>query len=235
MKKINFKIYIIALFLTITVFGVAFVISEYINKRKTNELKAIEDKISIDILSFETQFDIIEESSCKEFDRSTLRTELSSLSSKLDFLEGQLGENDPEVFRLKRYYSLLQIRDYLLTKRMNDECDYGKVFILYFYSNKNCATCQTQEYILRAIQNEYPQIEIYTFDYDIDLPAVKTLISQHNVPNALPIIDINGKNYAAFDSLASMESVIQPFLEQATSTTMTATSSTATSTSKKNQ
>jgi hypothetical protein len=224
MKKINLKIYIIALMLTLTVFGVAFFISEYINERKTNELQEIEDKIAIDILSFETQFDIIKESSCKEFDRTSLRTELSSLSSKLDFLEGQLGRNDPEVFRLKRYYSLLQIRDYLLTKRMNDECEYGKVFILYFYSDTNCATCQTQEYILRAIQEEYPQIEIYTFDYDIDLPAVKTLITQHNVPNSPPIIDINGKNYAAFDSLASMRTVIQPFLEAATSTPMTATS-----------
>ncbi|MBX4198010.1 hypothetical protein KW782_01605 [Candidatus Parcubacteria bacterium] len=201
-----------ALAITVTIFIGAFFISQYLNERKTSELKAIEDKIAIDILSFETQFDIFEESSCLTFNKSSIRSELQSLDQKLIFLEGQVGANDPEVFRLKRYYSLLQIRDYLLTKRMSEQCNFDTVFLLYFYSHENCPECQTQEYILRSVRDNYPQVEIYTFDYDVDLSAIRTLINLHNIPNNPPIIDINGKLYAPFKSFADIEVILKPLL-----------------------
>ncbi len=219
MRKVHTKLYIIVFFITIFIFSGAFYISSYINERKTQELKATEDKIAIDILSFETQFDIVKESSCKEFDRSNLRTELNSLASKLKFMENQLGENNPEVFRLKRYYSLLEIRDYLLTKRMSEQCKLNNVFILYFYSQgEKCNTCITQNYILQAIRDEYPEIEVYSFDYEIDLPAVQTLITLHNIPKAPPIIDINGKIYGAFENIEDIRKVIDPIITKATTT-----------------
>ncbi|MDQ3014375.1 MAG: hypothetical protein M3Q73_00745 [bacterium] len=219
MKPVSTKLYIVTLAITLLIFIGAFVISNYLNNKKTQELRSIEDEIAIQILSFETQFDVIEESSCASFNKSDIRKQLQSLSSKLAFLEGQLGLSDPEVFRLKRYYSLLQIRDYLLTKRMSDQCGFNNVFILYFYSRNNCDECQRQEFIVQAIRDNYPQIETYSFDYDVDLPAVQTLISTHNIPRTPPIIDINGKVYVPFTSLNDMEGIVIPLLKAHATTT----------------
>lgn len=218
------KTYILALIITIVIFTIAFGISTYLTRQKTEQLKAEEDKIAINILSLETQYDLLTESSCKTFDRQSLRQELDSLQSKLQFMEDQVGESNPEVFRLKRYYSLLEIKDYLLMKKMSDQCKFNTIFVLYFYSNNNCGQCQTQEYLLRAVRDEYPQVEIYSFDYDVDLPAVQTLIALHNIPLQPPVIDINSKPYAQFDSLDSLNAVLAQYIHS-TTTPQTATSS----------
>lgn len=227
MKKRHSILYILAFIITLSIFSAAFFVSSYFNTKKTQELKSIEDKIALDILSVETEYAIIEESSCKEFDRANIRDDLDSLGAKLIYMEGQVGTDNPELFTLKRYHSLLQIRDYLLSKRMSEECKKGGIFILYFYSSpETCERCQTQEYMLRAIRNKYPMINIYTFDYNLDLPAIQTLITLHNIPKNPPIIDINGKAYAAFDSLADMELLLEPLLQSMASSTATTTSST---------
>ncbi len=216
---INPKLYFFVFMLTIITFGAALFASDFLTTKKTEQIKDSEDKIAIDILSFETQFDILKESSCEAFDRTELRRELDSLSSRLSFMERQVGYEDPEVFRLKRYYSILEIKDYLLTKKMDAECGYDKIFILYFYSHKNCDDCLTQEYILRAVRDEYPQAEIYSFDYTLDLPAVQTLISLRNIPKNPPVIDINGKPYPGFDSFESMQLVLNAIASSTATTT----------------
>jgi len=227
MSPIHTKTYIFTFIATIAIFIVAISASTFITRTKTDQLKADEDRIAINILSLETEFDLLNDSSCKTFNRESLRKELDSLSSRLLFLESQVGYNNPEVFRLKRYYSLLQIKDYLLTKKMSAECNLDTVFILYFYANKDCPDCQTQEYLLRAIRNLYPEVEIYNFDYELDLSAVQTLITLHNIPGAPPVMDINGKAYGIFPDLESLREVIDAELPLATST---ATSTKATST-----
>jgi hypothetical protein len=225
MKASHLKIYISTFIATILIFVTAFSVSGYLNNKKTAELKSIEDRIAIDILSFETEFDsLTKESSCAELDRTSIRSDLNSLSSKLIFMEGQLGKDNSEVSRLRRSFSVLQIRDFLLAQRLKDKCSLGNVFILYFYAHNNaCAECQQQEYILRALKDEYPQIDVYSFDYDLDLSAVETLLDIHNIPNNLPIIYINGKSYAAFSTLHDIEAVLAPLITPISTTTKTHT------------
>lgn len=221
MREIHTKTYFFTLIVTLALFVSAFAMSAYITKKKTDELKADEDKISINILSLETQYDLLKDSSCATFDKSPLRGELDSLSSKLQFMESQVGNDNPEVFRLKRYYSLLEIKDYLLTKKMSEQCKLDTVFILYFYANDNCSQCQTQEFILRAVKDQYPQVEVYNFDYNLDLTAVKTLISLHNIPPKPPVIDINGKVFSGFSTYDDFQTALNPYIKikaQATAT-----------------
>jgi len=220
MRPVNIKLYIITFLLTVTIFLAAFLSSAYFTRQRTEELKAMEDKIAIDILSFETQYELLKDSSCKTFNKKSLREELDVLASKLEFLESQVGKQNPEVFRLKRYYSLLQIKDYLLTKKMSDECKLNLVFILYFYSDENCPECQTQKYMLDEISKTNPAVEVYSFDYELDLSAVQTLITLHNIPKQPPVIDINGIIYPPFSSLEAMIAQIAD-LTTATSTKST--------------
>src|SRR5207244_4510747 len=105
---------------------------------------------------------------CSDVAENTiLPSALSSLGSQLSYMESQ-GGNVAEVTRLKRLYSLLEIKDYLLMKQIAAKCKLKSVFVLYFYSNKgNCEDCAKQGYVLTALAQKYPQLRIYSFDYDL--------------------------------------------------------------------
>ena len=93
-QNINWKKYILVLLITVTIFGIAFVTSNYFSDKKLEEIKSIQDKIAIDILSSETQFSLLEEtSSCKDLNSNVLTQELSTLADKLAYAEKDHNEN----------------------------------------------------------------------------------------------------------------------------------------------
>jgi len=192
--------------ITGAIFFSAVFLSGYLNGKKMEELKNIEDKISMNILASETQFALLSDSSCRNINNSMLSQELNSLAAKLAYMESSLGTEDAEVERLKKYYSLLQIKDYLLLKKVGEKCDFPPVFILYFYSNKgDCPDCQKAGYALTYLRREYPRLRIYSFDYNLDLSTVKTLIAMYGIKNDLPAIVLNGKVYYGFKGREEME------------------------------
>ncbi|NOY35439.1 MAG: hypothetical protein GXP44_00735, partial [bacterium] len=206
MREINWTKYIFVFMITGAIFFSAVFLSGYFGGKKMEELKNIEDKISMNILASETQFALLSDSSCRNINNSMLSQELNSLSSKLAYMEGSLGTENAEVERLKKYYSLLQIKDYLLLKKVGEKCDFPPVFILYFYSNKgDCSDCLKAGYALTYLRKEYPRLRIYSFDYNLDLSTVKTLIAMYGIKNDLPAIVINGKVYYGFKGREEME------------------------------
>src|SRR3989344_4853589 len=62
---IDWKKYLIVFLITVSLFLSASYISNYFGDKKINQLKSIQDNISIDILSSETQFSLLSELSCK--------------------------------------------------------------------------------------------------------------------------------------------------------------------------
>ena len=78
--------------------------------------------------------------------------------------------------------------------------------VLYFYSNAgNCADCDKAGYALSYLHNTYPALRVYSFDYNLGLGALQTLIKIANVPNTLPAFVINGELSHGFTSLADFE------------------------------
>ena len=138
-----------------------------------------------------------------------LSKELRPLAERLSYLETQSGVDENELLRLKRYYSLLQIKDLLLMKKVSGKCHLKPVFILYFYSNKgDCKDCENQGYVLTALSETYPQLRIYSFDYNLDLSALQTLLTINDVDNKLPALSINGKVYHGFRSIEEIEKIL---------------------------
>jgi len=192
MPNLNWKKYLWTLLITVAIFITAFTLSNYFNDKKINNLKDIADKISTDIMSSETQYDLLAESSCKDITSNVLSQELNTLAQKLTYSEQNLNDNSSDLLRLKTYYTLLQIKDYLLMKKISVKCGTKPVFILYFYS-KDCAECEQQGYVLTYLREQYPDLRIYSFDYNLDNPALHTLISLYKVKNTLPALVINDK------------------------------------------
>ncbi|MFA5889187.1 MAG: hypothetical protein WCW47_03085 [Candidatus Paceibacterota bacterium] len=228
-KKISSKKYLFSFIITAIIFATAIYLSNYFSQKKLDEIRNIQDKISIDILSSETQFSLLEQSLCKDLGTGTLSSELGELENKLTYTENTRGTNDPEVSTLKRYYSLLEIKDYLLMNKISEKCKKTPLSIIYFYStNNDCLDCEKEGYVLTKLRETYPELRIYSFDYNLDLSAVKTLISINKIKNELPALIIKEKTYYGFQSIEDLEKII-PELQtlkkekEATSTTATTT------------
>lgn len=211
---------LLALAITVILFGTVLYAVNYLNDLRVQELGNIEDKIALDTLSLETQFDLLAEAPCSEVSEgSVLSGELNDLADRLSFAEERLGSDNEEVVRLKRQYTLLEIKDYLLMKRLAKECKNLKpVFVLYFYSNKgDCAGCAEAGYALSYLRQTYPGLRVYSFDYNLDLGALKTLRSVLGIKEPLPAYVINGKNFNGLTSLKELEAKL-PLNLLATST-----------------
>jgi hypothetical protein len=164
-----------------------------------------------------------------------LSSELNSLADKITYSENNIGNNNTDVISLKKYYSLLEIKDYLLMKQITQRCGQKSVFILYFYKNDNCNDCTKQGYVLTSLRETYPNLRVYSFDYNLDVSAIDAMKSIYKVPDNLPALVINGKVYSG---LQNVDDIVKNFPEletikvdvPATPTTTTPKSTTKTTT-----
>ncbi len=210
MKQFSPKKYILVFIITATIFLFALGISNYLNEKKVETIRSTEDSIAINILSLETQFQLLEDSSCKKIGTNILSDELNLLSDRLAHAEEQKGIADSTVITLKKHYYLLEIKDYLLMKKVSEKCGVKPVSILYFYSNaESCTDCRRQGYILTSIRQNNPDIRVYSFDTGLQLNALSTLTSLYEIKTEkLPALVINDKLYEGYQSLESLQKII---------------------------
>jgi hypothetical protein len=224
MQQVDWKKYALVFLLTGGIFLSAVFLSDYFNNRKIDELKSIQDKISIDLLSSETQYDLLAEMSCADASNSSVSPALAELADKIEYSEQNIGSAD--IRQLKESYSLLEIKDYLLMKKLSDRCGFKNVSILYFYTTaENCEECAKQGLALDALREKYSSIRVYSFDYNlVGLSAVKAMTSIYRIKDTeLPALVIDGRVHTGFQSVEDIEK-IKPslkYLLPKTSTTST--------------
>lgn len=219
MNTTNPKTYVIALVITLIIFSTAFFVGDRISGIRISQLQGIQDQIAIDILSLETQFELLSQVSCEDLKNSPLLSrELGSLGDRLQTTEIRLGADNDEVLQLKEQYSLLQIKDNLLLSRVSETCDTGITPVLYFYAN-DCEDCTRAGYALTKLRKDVPQLRVYSFDFDLDLPALKTLIAIHEITKEeLPVFIIDGEKTTGFSTLDELTERLPEILTTATST-----------------
>lgn len=209
-RKARWGSYLVAFLITALIFATALYASNYFNDQRIADVQSTEQDVSTQILSTETQFDLLEEHSCSDVSDADLApSEMTSLGSELDYLEAQ-GGNQDEITRLKSMYSLLEIRDYLAMQNLAQKCNLKPVFILYFYSNSgDCTTaCEEQGDVLTQLSSEYPMLRVYSFDYNLQVGALQTLIQIDGVQDNPPALVINGKTYYGFQSLQDIQKIL---------------------------
>lgn len=207
---IDKKKYIITFILTSAIFATAFYASTFFSNKRVETVKQIQDNISIDILSSETQFDLLKEVSCANLDDSILAPEISELGDKLSRAEADRGANDSYIVYLKKYYSLLQIKDYILSKKLTEKCATKKpVFIIYFYSKTgDCSECAKEGYVLTFLKEKYPDLRVYSFDYDLQMSPIDSMKTIYKIPKKLPAIVVEDKLYTGYKSLEDLEKLL---------------------------
>ena len=209
-KQFDWKRYVIVFFITLGLFLTASYVSNYFSDKKLNQLQGIQDKISIDILSSETQYTLLSELSCKNISDTILSSELDELGNKLEWSQTNMGMTD-EVSYLRKYYSLLEIKDYLLMKKISSRCGVKSAFILYFYTTaQNCSECEKQGIALSSLREKYPELRVYSFDFSTDLSAVKAMINIYKIQDTkLPAVVIDDELLTGFQNIDNLESRIK--------------------------
>ncbi len=206
----DWKKYLIVFLITVGLFVTAIYLSNYFGNKKIDQLKSIQDNISIDILSSETQFSLLSELSCKNVSGSVLSGELDELGRKLDWEQNNSGVNE-EVSYLKKYYSLLGIKDYLLMKKISASCHVKSAFILYFYTTAdNCSLCIKESLVLTSLRDKYPELRVYSFDYSTDLSAIKAMLQIYKIKDTeLPALILDDELLTGFHSIEDLDSRVQ--------------------------
>jgi hypothetical protein len=159
-------------------------------------------------MAIEIQYLLVSEEPCLVFNSTPLTEELYEIGTRLDFMENKLGSNNPSVLHQKEYYSMLELRHWLLVKRTKKECNMNTTHILYFYSNKgDCPRCEEQGYVLSYLHKKYPALNIYSFDINIDNVALNTIKRVYKVTEA-PTLLIDDEAYYGFMSSRSVEELM---------------------------
>ena len=228
-KKLNFGRHLTVFVATAIIFAGGFYLSNTIIEKKISAISKLQQNLSIDILSLETQFSILNQAPCQNLNESTLTKELFEISQKLESVGNSLGQDNQDFLMLKKYYSILEIKHWLLLKKTAKECKMNLVSIVYFYGDKKtCPFCEDQGYILTTLREKYPFLRIYSFDYNLALAPLDTIKSIYKLKPEVPILIVNDDEMYGLKSKEELEEILSQYislakLEQEKTTTTQAT------------
>lgn len=209
-KKADWRRYLLVLLITALLFGAGVVLGINLGNRKIENLRALQESLLTDTLDIETQFSIVEREPCTFVNTSTLADQLYEVGRKLDYLEGMIGKEDEYVLRLKKYYMLLEVRQWLFERKVQEQCHIPKDLILYFYSNdeEKCPQCQEQGFILTYLRRKYPDsVSVYSFDVESDSVALTALKRRYSVEST-PSIVVDDRMLQGFRTTDEVEGML---------------------------
>lgn len=166
--------YITAFLITAVMFVTAMVVSDELEQRRTVDIGSIRNGLSLQLASDELEDELRAGAECDLSRRQSFGEELGALGVRITYLEEQKGSDDIEVMQLKAEHSLLQIRDYLLTKAFNEKCEDSIPTVVAFLANDGCEDCLRAWHRLSAFQQEYPEVRLYAFDTLLDMSIIRT-------------------------------------------------------------
>ncbi len=210
MKNVYWGKYFVAFLITLFVFVSGLYAGEYTSNLKFKSLFDLQNKIRSEVLGTEIQYQIVENELCSHLEKDLFMEELYKIGSRLTAMESQLGVDNEAVISLKEYYHLLEIRHYLFMKQAKQKCSLDHGLVLYFYSNAgDCKECEEQGYLLSYVHKRQPAFNIYSFDVNIDNPAIRTLKKYYNITK-VPSVVINEKTYSGFQDKENLYKILLP-------------------------
>jgi hypothetical protein len=90
----------------------------------------------------------------------------------------------------------LELRDYMLTKRINSKCGDNTTLVLYFLSSSSCPDCRAQGDELTKAR-EQGSLRVYSFDMDINNSLTQSLMQMHKI-DKYPTTIISDKKHEGY-------------------------------------
>ncbi len=168
----------------------------------------IQDSTKNEILTLETINLIQEQNSCESYSLDLVSEKLDYLGELITILETKKGKKDPEVLEMKKLYSILEIRHYVLTREQNEYCAKNISTFMFFYSNdKDCNDeVEKKSFILSYLRKKYQtKVRVYAFDNDLDSDLIKVLKEKYKVERCSTIILNENKITTKIDNSEDLE------------------------------
>ena len=206
-KRIQFSKYFLALVMTAAIFFIGVYIGNYSDRVKIASVSDLENSIRADVIGTELQYMLAKDNLCS-LELKSYVEDISRVGSRLTAIESQLGVENRDVLSLKEYYHLLELRHFLLMEEARQSCNKNYTLVLYFYSNAgDCEDCEQQGYLLSYVSKKYQTFNTYSFDVNIDNPALRALKQKYNI-TSVPSLVINGVTRTGFQDKEALESDI---------------------------
>ncbi|MBU5537266.1 MAG: hypothetical protein QXP82_00620 [Candidatus Aenigmatarchaeota archaeon] len=121
------------------------------------------------------------------------RVNVWNVGKELVALENE-GKND-RYNELKREYSIISAKAWILNSYFKDKCKRNEAIILYIYS-PNCVECEKQGKILDSVRDQYfkEKMLVFVLDYSIKEPIVETIKTTYDIKYT-PTIIIGTRKY----------------------------------------
>ncbi|MFH0971588.1 MAG: thioredoxin family protein [Candidatus Micrarchaeota archaeon] len=214
-RSISWNIYIIALIISVLIFSVGILIGMQVSQSATSSVQAQLEELQSQTREFEllsllqaTYPDSSDEFCEYYFSQiDAFGEQTANFGKRLDFLEKKRGRTDTDVQDLKKEYSKMQLRDFLLLKQANEKCKKSIKTILYFYTNDNCPLCTQQGYVLSSLKESRPEVMIYSFDTDLKAPPVEAMLGIFQIKH-MPSVVVNGKTQDGFKTAQEISAAL---------------------------
>ena len=199
-RKISWNIYIGAFIISLIIFGIGVYLGAQLNVFFMGSLNEDVESLNIRMHSYEILFLLDNSTMACELYKENMGffdTETYNLGAKLEYMEQHHGIEDRE---LKNQYFELEARDYLISKKVIQQCDLDQSVILYFYSNTQCDYCNEQGYELDNLKkeiniNNQTNVRTYSFDGDYEDSAIIRAFKEEFDVDEYPTLIINGERY----------------------------------------
>jgi len=211
-KKISWKVYLIAGIVTLVIFSSGIGLGFFISENKFSTLK--QELETIQTQQKDVESEILLANSLGKGSCETLSYEIEKMTSIASNLGERIGSygsemlKDSEISNLKKYYMLTLIEYWYYWESFKKNCNSSVNTILYFYSLNNCNDCEPQGYMLSFLKQKYPdKMMVFSLDADEDLYSI-TLLKRTYEVNKTPTLIINNKKYEGLIDLNELNRIL---------------------------
>jgi hypothetical protein len=150
----------------------------------------LEQQIQGDIINLETLYLLEDQFPCNPEILDITSERLDYLGELITIMEVKQGKFDPQVLELKKLYTVLEVRHFLLTESRNTQCGSDQNTALFFYSNEEQCEGPVEKtaFVLTFLRNKHENVRVYSFDVNLDSDLIATLKTQYNIQGCSSVV-----------------------------------------------
>lgn len=219
-KKFDKSLYLKTFIISTAIFSFGLIVGIYIENFFVSDLATRAREIENSVREIELEMLYFQElSSSGEPSKDScnfLNAIVRKTNKNLDALAGELTQyseknvlfTTQEIRNIKKTYTSLLIKDWLLQERVKKNCGTKIVTVLYFYSTEGCDDCITQGNVLTLLKSIFKEkLMVFPIDIQIDLSMTEILMNRFNITTT-PTIVINEKPYKGIIGKAELMNMI---------------------------
>ncbi len=142
---------------------------------------------------------------------SYLDEKIWKLGEKIDSYRKVTEEfsSDPFYINQKKRFNRQEVVYLTMMRDMKEKCGIDQLIVLYFYGKcDENGKCDEQSFVLTYINKKIdPEIALYSFDTDLDLPSIDILKTIYNITE-LPAIVVEDETYEGFHDRGKLEEIL---------------------------